>query len=221
MIPLLLVAVLSLTGCVSAREVPPPITDAALQAYLEKRLDAAWLNTGLGATVERPLPDPTTLVDRFRDVNQPQDFSDCTVEAGVGSWSSTERDGGPQLLDQTGGPLESPEKQLQWYSCFAQFPSSEGFGSMLLTRAELDYLYDYYRDWVVPCIALKGYSIAEMPTRDQFVEESFYAWVPYYNVIPAQGQIESNGLSLEKIYELADQCGDPFPGMDYGTRLGF
>ena len=220
-LPILLVTALSLTGCVSAREVPPPITDAALQTYLEKRLDAAWLNTGLDGIVQRPQSDPAALVENFRKSDEESGFAQCVGLAGLSALSFDEQNGGPSFWFSEGDKGEAAF-QLALYSCFADNPSTFGIGDMMLTEEELAFLYQYYQEWIVPCLESKGYNVGQPPTWEEFSEQSFYVWVPYNAISPSVAEDPYGfGLSREQSLELVDQCGDPFPGMPYGEQYGF
>ena len=215
----LLAGALVLTGCVSPREVPAPMSEANLRSYIQGQLDAAWLNTGLDGTVRRPESDPATLVDRYNRSTYESMYM-CMSDQGIETWGTTEENGGPKYAEGDGKPIE-PAEQLTWYSCFAENPAST-FGSRALSRAELDYLYDYYQEWIVPCLELKGYAVGESPTRAQFWAQGSYIWIPYNAIAPGLVQDPYGfGLSFEQMLELADQCGDPFPGMDYGEEYGF
>lgn len=216
-LPVVLVAALSLTGCVSAREVPPPMDDAKVLAYLEDRVDAAWLNSGLDGLVERPTADTADYVANYRLSENYQKFYECMQDSGITQWGSEDRNGGP-LFTSGGGAALTPADQLMFYTCFSASPTD--FGGVQLTDAELDYLYDYYQEWTVPCLLSEGYTVAPAPTREQFrLPMSF--WIPYYSVTDGPGYDLGLGVSQEQFAVMADTCGDPFPGMPYGERYGF
>jgi len=218
----LLLGVTLLTGCASAREVPAPITDTELQAYLEDRLDAAWLNTGLDGFAQRPESDRSTLAERYRDGNNMQAFNDCLGQQGITSWGADERNGGPVFLTGSGSTAE-PSLQLDWYRCFAEHPTDATFSGVRFSQAESEYLYDYYQEWVIPCLELQGYSVMFVPTREEYITGVGFEWIPYYNLGPGLSGEDPYANSLEPGFfiELADRCGDPFPGMPYGERYGF
>ena len=216
-LPSLLVAVLALTGCVSAREVPPPMPDAEIEQYLGNRVDAAWRNTGLAGTVERPEPDTSGWVENYRTTRNYEAMFECMQDAGIDEWGMEEVDGGPVLTSGTGG-VPAPPDQLAFYACFAASPTD--FGWIHLTDEELDYLYDYYRDWVVPCMQSKGYEFWDLPSRQAY-RAQLGGWVPYYSVRNGPGEELDLGLSQDQLVSIVDQCGAPFPGMPYNEQLGF
>ena len=217
-IPLVAVAaiVLSVTGCVSVREVPPPISDADVQAHLQERVDAAWRNTGLEGTVERPEADPASYAEDYRLRLNDQNFHNCMQDAGITQWGTQDRDGGPLFTSGSGG-VPSPEEQLTFYTCYAASPTD--FVWVQFSEAELDYLYDYYQEWVVPCLLSEGYAIALAPTRDQFTPESL--WLPYYWVTDTPTGSFELGLSQEELLAMMDLCGAPFGGLPYNEAYGY
>lgn len=219
-IPIVLVTVLLLAGCVSEREVPEPIADTEIQRILEERLDAAWANTGLEGIVPRPTFDADTIVDRYRTTSNFTDLAECLQERGIENWGIEERDGGPFFIASSGSPAE-PASQLAWYRCFAEHPSDSSFSGMMLSAAESDYLYDYYQEWVMPCLRLKGYEFSYTPTRAEFTGSMYQGWIPYYYVSSGPGFDYQAGLDRERLATLADQCGHPFPGLQYGEQYGF
>ena len=218
---LLVAGTLLLTGCVTVREVPPSIGDAELQDYLEDRLDAAWLNTRLDGAVERPDSDTATLVDRYRDAATAQRQIACIEGLGSTEWFSGETDNGP-ILVPNGETQRDPSLQLGWYRCLAAYPTSPSFG-VTLSRAQLAYLYDYYQEWVIPCLTLEGYSVLFIPSRADYINSGGIGWIPYYALGPGLSGDDpyADSASPGFFIELADRCGDPFPGLDYGDAYGF
>ena len=208
-----------MTGCVSVREVPAPMSDADLQGYLEDRLDAAWRNTGLEGTVERPESDPSSLVERYREDSPGVGLSECMGEQGIEAYGTTEENGGPVFLGI--GRTAEPSEQLAWYRCLAAHPST--FSHVELSPSELEYLYDYYQEWVIPCLELRGYSVVLVPSREEYITGLGFDWIPYNNLGPGLSGADPYQSSVEPGFfiELADECGDPFPGMPYGERYGF
>ena len=72
-----------------------------------------------------------------------------------------------------------PALQVALTTCLAEYPRlPELRGSLNL--AQLDYLYDYYRDFLIPCLGAAGYSFSGYrPTREQFVAINVQAhWTP-------------------------------------------
>ena len=218
---LLVGGTLLLTGCVTEREMPPPIGDAELQSYLEDRLDAAWLNTRLDGTVERPDSGTATLVDRYRDPATVQRQADCVSGLGDTDWIIAEGNTGPTFLAADGSRVDL-SLQLGWYRCLAAYPTSPA-SVVTLSAAQLAYLYDYYQEWVIPCLTLEGYSVLFVPSRVDYIASGGIGWIPYYALGPGLSGDDpyADSSSPGFFIELADRCGDPFPGLDYGDAYGF
>jgi len=66
-------------------EPPSSITDAELETYLQARVDAAWVNTGLEGRVERPQLTGDSLAQRFRSGGFGR-VSECMQQSGIDSW---------------------------------------------------------------------------------------------------------------------------------------
>jgi len=123
-----------------------------------------------------------------------------------------EESGGPVFLAASGSRA-IPELQLIWYQCFIQYPSNPGFGNVLLTEPQQDYLYDYYQRWVVPCIMLNGYALAQAPTREEF-HNDWAGWNPYYSI--------EQGMGTEQEFEtLVTRCGGVYADLDVPEAIGF
>ena len=52
---------------------------------------------------------------------------------------------------------------------------------MLVSIDELNYVYNYYARWTVPCLTDHGYKLRRMLSREQFVAVSGQ-WVPYWEL---------------------------------------
>lgn len=209
-VPLVLAAasfVVLLAGC-SAHEPPPSLSDAEREVYFEKRLDVAWINTGLDGKFERPVI-AGKVVDRF-DESSWESFNSCVSELGLSSWGSIEKDGGPQFIDGTGGAL-IPDVRLAVYRCFAEFPQAENQTRVMLTEAQKEYLYEYYSRWTVPCLRSNDYNLVFLPTRQEFLGIGFN-WNPYYSL--------EEGFDSEQYAALVELCGNPYADLDVdGSQL--
>lgn len=92
---------------------------------------------------------------------------------------------GPSISNGTsviGGDIQ---QQLELNLCLQQYPILPDLSGSI-NLAQLDYLYDYYRDFLVPCLATAGYlSPVAAPTREQFVAFSAESrWTPFYGLPP-------------------------------------
>ena len=205
------VLLLTLAGC-SAHVPPPSYTDAELEVYFENRLDAAWVNTGLEGQVERPSFEGTAA-ERFNPDNYFA-LSDCVTATGMESWQWGEQDGGPFFREGSGDQLP-PDLQLATFECFAEYPVTDNFRNLLLTPEQKEYLYDYYKGWVVPCLIVRHYTIDAtlVPDEAAFVGGSG-DWYPYWAIVHGPDFSRQTGLSDIRLAELERECGGQFADLD-------
>jgi hypothetical protein len=69
---------------------------------------------------------------------------------------------------------------LALYTCIGRYPVQADF-SAYANKQQLEFLYDYFRDWLVPCLAAEGYPVpGTAPTREVFTEFTVQPrWNPY------------------------------------------
>jgi hypothetical protein len=76
---------------------------------------------------------------------------------------------GPNLRLPTGDAGVSYEQSLAFYVCLAKYPVAADYSSYI-NLEQLGYLYDYFRDSLIPCLGAAGYSMTgDVPTREEFV----------------------------------------------------
>ena len=165
-----IVLLVALAGCTVPREPPPGVTAEETAALLETRIDQAWMNTGLDGLVERPEVDRGTVAADFNEL------AECLVDTGLTDWGMSDGSTGPGLA---AAEAPTPDDQLIFYTCFAQHPTDVVMGGIRLSREQLDYLYDYYRSWVIPCLALDSITVSSVPTRSEFGRDFWQGWNPY------------------------------------------
>ena len=75
---------------------------------------------------------------------------------------------------------DSDAETLALYTCIGQYPVQADF-SAYANKAQLEYLYDYFRNSLVPCLAARGYIVpGAAPTREEFTEFTVQPrWNPY------------------------------------------
>jgi hypothetical protein len=177
------------------RDVPAGPGDARLEAAVRTELDRQWQLSGLQGIVVRPDYVPAPIVtDREWD----RLMLDCMDRAGVGQWGYDEGSG---LFVE--GARPSASDQLAFYWCFAAYPRVE-----LLSAEQLDFVYDYYQRWLIPCIEMRGYNVMNAPTRKAFVEADpdLDQWGPY-------GALERYPATFGGLERLAEQCERTVPGI--------
>ena len=192
---MLLVAVtvvVTLPGCTLAVTPPPPPTANEAQQYYSAMLDKTWISTGLSGVMDRPTvaaPSPVPE-DEWSQV-----LSRCMSGKGFAlqgfEWNPRS---GYLLAD---APADDPAQtssdgQLAFYMCLAANPPAEIHDPYFLSPAQLDYVYDYYADWVVPCLAQHGWALRNAPTREEFAELAGY-WTPYDSIeVSDVGEFETS-----------------------------
>lgn len=212
------VLVLAVTGC-SPAPPPPSYTDEERTEFFEKRLDAAWANTGLEGVVDRP-DLAAGIGDRYAADNW-FSLSTCMFDTGLDGWGLGESRGGPRFTGASNDELP-PEQQLAAYRCFAQYPVTDSFRNVLLTDDQKQYLYDYYRRWVVPCLRTHRYEInlAFFPTEALLIE-SIGEWNPYDVIVGGPNFSPETGLSEDALAQLHELCGSPSADLDVDLTQQF
>jgi hypothetical protein len=200
---------LVLAGCSSPTPPPPSFTEAELEAYFDERIDNAWDNTGLDGSFERP--EFASNVIQRADGRNFSRFSSCLADFGIESWGMDEQNGGPVFSD---GQLDEFSPQQTWlaYWCFAEYPVSENWTTVLITADQRSYLYDYYQSWVIPCMQAQGLTLRPPPTRAEFVGSNL-DWVPHDAIV-----VDGVQPDLEWLFEV---CGDPYADLDIKRPIWF
>lgn len=187
---------LSLSGCVA--EPPPGPSDAEVAAMREHELDQTWARTGLAG--DRPAVEAGSPVDSEA---WGQAIYDCVQQRGfvmqAMEWST---DSGAAVATNSGDTVDDPELQRAFYECVAATPRAFDERDLVLTDAQLDYIYDYYETWLVPCVILQGYRFTDVPTRVEF-HSLAGQWSPFYSV-----DISISGADYE---QLERACGAEQP----------
>lgn len=190
-------AVLALCGCAVT---PPPAgpTRQDVSYYNERLLELTWANTGIaGERPEVEQGEPLTQGDWFDFV-----FS-CFASRGIADvalgWSLT---GGATISTPSGAVIDDERVQRHFFECAAAHPMDVAQHNTLLSVDQLEYVYNYYADELVPCILLHGYTLGRAVTRQDFVD-SLGQWNPYYSI--------AEGMNLLEYDELRADCGPEQP----------
>ena len=169
--PLLICAALLLGGCASPTT-PTQGQRADVAHFVQARLDDAWRGDGRHDR-------PSTVAPRFLLPNGwGFAMKECMVEAGFTAFDYDRSGGFTNGLERTSS---MGEEGLAWYYCGARFPTYDTVFSVL-DEPQLDQLYAYYRERLIPCLALKGSAVIKVPTREQFGEGGAGqpgSWNPY------------------------------------------
>lgn len=200
--PILLAAALLLSGCATVSAPEPGLTAAELADVHHRELDLTWSRTGL--------PDELRPEDPDVQVVHPDDFADylvdCLSEAGFDQYS--EQSGAFATDEVVQTAEERDANALAFYVCQASM-IIEGSDDNWLNPAEVDYLYDYYQQMLVPCLALRDIQLVDILSRQEFVD-TFGFWNPYFALTEASQTV------LMGNSDIFVECAPTPPGMDDG-----
>ena len=192
---------LAVCGCSATIPAPVGPTDDELNDVVRLELDRQWGFTGLDGVVERPVFE----VERIGATGaSSQGLWDCMSAAGFESWGFSS-DSGLQLSGADSTVVApTAEQQLAYYECNARFPLID-----TLTPSQLDFVYDYYQRWLIPCIESAGYPVLDAPSRAEFTTaeaEYGWRWEPYSALDEFPGENEYEALRAE--------CKPTIPGIE-------
>jgi hypothetical protein len=166
---LLLTCGVALTGCAAIADDP-----ADVQLHLLHRLDTAF-NPGPGG-IDRPASGPV----RFA---LPNGWAflvvGCMKDAGFTTVDYDREDGFINVAKTGDGALA-------WYGCTQQLPEYDTVYAQF-DDAELEALYDYYEQQLVPCLGAAGAPVSGVPGREDFAAGGAGQpgwWNPYLGVVP-------------------------------------
>jgi len=205
--PPMVLVVLALAGCASP--VPERGDGYDYAVIVHERLDSVWAQTGLPDSA-RPALEPGPAVNQFLAASS---FAACMAQRGWPDYSSSEIGYSYQDISL----VDSDPERLDWYECFAAYPVDSRY--TLRSVDEFDFLYDYYQDTLIPCLAENGHPVTAAPSRlefrtswKQWSDPLFpYLWNPYYE-LRKHGAVDTTELELtcpaqppnQDFYALAD-----------------
>ncbi len=182
-------AVLALCGCAEAPPAGP--TELQVTEYNARMLQTTWINTGLSEVFSRPVVEqgpPLTIDDWFNAV-----FT-CLAARGYEGYSLSYGAGqGASVGSGSGEAVTDAAVQLAFYGCAAAHPVDVVATHELLSPAQIEYVYDYYQQWVVPCMSTAGFTVRDAPTRQAF-RDGYGQWSPYWSVNTTIGGSEVEDL---------------------------
>jgi len=162
-----LIAAGALGGCSVERGPIAEPTPTELEAITRQVNDLQWQNLQFSPDS----PRPTVEFSRFIQPDETDEvYTACMEDAGYVGWEQAN-------FNSLGGPPAA--ERLDLYVCVSRFPVHPAYYG-IHTAAQLDAIYDFYRDSLVPCLRGAGLDITGVPTRDEFVKSEFpFAWNPY------------------------------------------
>jgi hypothetical protein len=179
--------VATLAGCVSPTALPDGPSQAELDLSGRKQSDEAWAMSGLAGVQSRPAVEVVAEVARD---DWARVIASCMKHAGFEQY----RANSGMLLSREVPAELANEHSLALYVCRAQYPL-ETSRQRLLSSAELDYVYDYYLRFLVPCLGFHGFLVDDVPTREAFLTAGGTGWwTPYSSGQPVTRRVDLTGL---------------------------
>ncbi len=174
-------AALLLSGCVESSPPPAGLTDDDRVHFALQEQDLQWFLAELPG--ERPIVSSSFVTTEDYGSVLTACFADQALR-------------GVRVVHDAvvlpAAPL-TPEQRLSLYLCSATYviwPDEVGY----LSREELERVYDYYRDWLVPCMEAHGLQVPLSVSKSAFAATPGYVdWTPYYTL---EQQVAPGALSV-------------------------
>lgn len=157
-----------LFGCAGPRVAPPSgLSDQEVASYRNYVDVQSWANVGLPA-IQKP---------RVK-----------VVELGEDEWSEALGECYEQSVSEGALSVDETDVAVADYVCRARYQLKPG-DLRLLNSAQLDYLYDYYQDTLVPCAGVHGVVLDDLLDRATLVSVAKYGPYPW-NPLDALGEAD-------------------------------
>ena len=168
---LAVVLALALGGCAMVSPPEPGFSDEEWADIVRAQGDLTWEYFGFPAELRPPDP-PMEFVSRDDYAAR---FAGCMYGAGFDNYLAD----GTVLANEDGSPQSDAELMANYDCSMRIVVRSEDSG--MLNRAERDYWYDYYEEWLVPCLLDHGVALFQTQSREKFHEDNGW-WNPYFAV---------------------------------------
>lgn len=165
-----LVVLLALSGCAVVAAPEPGFSDAERNLVRQSASDGWWESSGLPDEL-RPAAVPVAVVGADE---WPTLFVGCMN--GLGFDNYRVRTGQVVISEYDGTDLVAA--MLAHYTCRMSYWTDAG----RYNADEMDYLYDYYEQTLVPCLTVHDLELIDVPSRQDFVDGWFGRWNPYDSV---------------------------------------
>ena len=179
---------LLLSGCAVTSPLPGGLTESERLEFTEQTLEDQWDYMGISDR-ERPVVVPIEV-----DINEAGERTDaCLADAGFA---------GVLLLDEerlaARSEVEVSNFKEAFYVCTMSFmPPARYWG--YLSTDELNATYDYFQDWLVPCLESRDYHLPLAPERQEVASAPGYlSWDPYTQL--------GARITDDAMAELQDEC---------------
>lgn len=185
------VIALTLAGCAHVTE-PPPLTDAELDAYVQQQQALQW---SYFATPGWEQPEVESRLVSWSDFSNTN--SSC-MDREQQRLASTDLNAlSERELSEFDEDFQ--EAQFRCQTAVILYPDEIDY----YTTAQLGFIYDYYRDVLIPCLQLQGLDVGVAPTREEFAGvPGFLPWDLYSGL--------GADLPPSRAYEIIQRC-PPLP----------
>ena len=162
-----------LAGCATPVQ-PSGLTPDQVDAYAAGMQDVFWMESGLDDSLR-----PEVFPLEFVHVDElGKYYAECMNKRDPSGATYSADDLGMHTALLTG----STEVLIADYECQSLYQSRPKDAG-LYSSAELDATYDYYRDWLIPCLALQGFDIQYVPERSVLaLGPGTLTWNPYEDI---------------------------------------
>lgn len=162
-----------LAGCAPAPELPAALTQAEIKERIAEHNALWWESMFPGQ--RQPDVDPIEYVSPTVAVRKTEE---CMHNADIegllfgpdGSWI--------YLGDDPGG---NEQVNRVYFICSLEYPIALDQAG-LLSDEQLEWIYDYNKQRLVPCLQLLGYTVPNRTT--DFAPGTNDYWIPYYDIYP-------------------------------------
>jgi len=161
------VVALTLAGCAHVSE-PPPLTQAEIDAYVDQEQAAQWFYFAAEGWEQ---PEVDSRLVGWSDYTRSTDCQDAVYQRILPVYLS-------DISDERSAQIDR-ELSNELFACqvaLILYPDEVEY----YTTAQLSFIYDYYRDILVPCLQTQGLDVGYVPPREEFAGEAGFApWDPY------------------------------------------
>ena len=194
-------SVILLAGCVAQIPEPQRPSDADARTQVQTMLDATRLRYEIaGAPLEAAAIRPKSY-ERWD-----AEMRSCLIDAGVDDVGAIVWSGDGFELYLNSGSDPDYDESVAMYRCVADDPPDGREFGALYSDEQRDYLWNYYKRWVVPCIIGEQYELQLVPTRNEFLASSSYLWSPYDSVVYPRSET-ADVVDGSWFGKLVERCG--------------
>lgn len=187
---------LVLGGCAATPPAAPDASSPPRTGDVIDQVDAYWdYVSSRVPTAERPDVDRVRFVD---PIEWPTVQAECMHAAGFPD-TAVSPDGG--LSPGALAPGQEDAYLLARYVCVAQHPIDPKY-SVPLTEQQIQAVYRYYVDDLIPCLEREGYTVPAPPSVEVFIETfGTSQWMPYAKVFGTDPSIP-----ISEYYRVSAAC---------------